>query len=76
MGSIQLSEKLNLNWTNWIKLILEVRCLLTLENVSKTYRGGKKAVNNVNLKIAKGEFICFIGRAAVEKRQQWKWLTD
>jgi hypothetical protein len=31
-------------------------CLLTLENVSKMYKGGKKAVNSINLNIAKGEF--------------------
>ncbi|WP_423742903.1 hypothetical protein, partial [Bacillus velezensis] len=35
--------------------------MLTLENVSKMYKGGKKAVNSINLNIAKGEFICFIG---------------
>lgn len=75
MGSIQLSEKLNLNWTNWINLILEVRCLLTLENVSKTYKGGKKAVNNVNLKIAKGEFICFIGPSGCGKTTTMKMIN-
>lgn len=35
--------------------------MLKLENVSKVYKGGKKAVKNINLDIAKGEFIVFIG---------------
>jgi glycine betaine/L-proline transport ATP binding subunit len=49
--------------------------LLTLENVSKTYRGGKKAVNNVNLKIAKGEFICFIGPSGCGKTTTMKMIN-
>ncbi|MES9768004.1 hypothetical protein, partial [Bacillus altitudinis] len=28
--------------------------MLKLENVSKTYKGGKKAVKNIDLEIAKG----------------------
>lgn len=52
-----------------------MRCLLTLENVSKTYRGGKKAVNNVNLKIAKGEFICFIGPSGCGKTTTMKMIN-
>lgn len=49
--------------------------MLTLENVSKTYRGGKKAVNNVNLKIAKGEFICFIGPSGCGKTTTMKMIN-
>ncbi|UVN48500.1 choline ABC transporter ATP-binding protein OpuBA [Bacillus subtilis] len=49
--------------------------MLTLENVSKTYKGGKKAVNNVNLKIAKGEFICFIGPSGCEKTTTMKMIN-
>ncbi|MCY9112752.1 osmoprotectant, partial [Bacillus atrophaeus] len=41
--------------------------MLTLENVSKNYKGGKKAVNSINLKIEKGEFICFIGPSGCGK---------
>lgn len=52
-----------------------MRCLLTLENVSKTYKGGKKAVNNVNLKIAKGEFICFIGPSGCGKTTTMKMIN-
>ncbi|WP_348709440.1 choline ABC transporter ATP-binding protein OpuBA [Bacillus subtilis] len=50
--------------------------MLTLENVSKTYRGGKKAVNNVNLKIAKGEFICFIGPSGCGKTTTMKMINQ
>ena len=49
--------------------------MLTLENVSKTYKGGKKAVNNVNLKIAKGEFICFIGPSVCGKTTTMKMIN-
>ena len=49
--------------------------MLTLENVSKTYKGGKKAVNNVNLKIAKGEFICFIGPSGCGKTTTMKMIN-
>ncbi|MDU0155372.1 choline ABC transporter ATP-binding protein OpuBA [Bacillus cabrialesii] len=49
--------------------------MLTLENVSKAYKGGKKAVNNVNLKIAKGEFICFIGPSGCGKTTTMKMIN-
>ncbi|MEC2197531.1 choline ABC transporter ATP-binding protein OpuBA [Bacillus subtilis] len=49
--------------------------MLTLENVSKTYKGGKKAVNNVKLKIAKGEFICFIGPSGCGKTTTMKMIN-
>ncbi|MCY7758910.1 choline ABC transporter ATP-binding protein OpuBA [Bacillus inaquosorum] len=49
--------------------------MLTLENVSKTYKGDKKAVNNVNLKIAKGEFICFIGPSGCGKTTTMKMIN-
>lgn len=31
------------------------------KNVSKIYPGGKVAVENINLRIERGEFVCFIG---------------
>ena len=46
--------------------------MLTLENVSKMYKGGKKAVNSINLNIAKGEFICFIGPSGCGKTTTMK----
>lgn len=41
--------------------------MLKLEQVSKVYKGGKKAVNSIDLDIAKGEFICFIGPSGCGK---------
>ncbi|KAF1678415.1 choline ABC transporter ATP-binding protein OpuBA [Bacillus sp. SKDU12] len=49
--------------------------MLTLENVSKTYKGGKKSVNNVNLEIQKGEFICFIGPSGCGKTTTMKMIN-
>jgi len=49
--------------------------LLKLENVSKTYKGGKKAVKNIDLEIAKGEFICFIGPSGCGKTTTMKMIN-
>ncbi|MBJ0796656.1 hypothetical protein JFE40_07305 [Enterococcus faecium] len=35
--------------------------MIEFQNVSKIYKGGKVAVEDVNLSFEKGEFICFIG---------------
>ncbi len=49
--------------------------LLKLENVSKVYKGGKKAVKNINLDIAKGEFIVFIGPSGCGKTTTMKMIN-
>lgn len=49
--------------------------MLKLENVSKIYKGGKKAVNSINLDIAKGEFICFIGPSGCGKTTTMKMIN-
>ncbi|SCA84827.1 Glycine betaine/carnitine/choline transport ATP-binding protein OpuCA [Bacillus glycinifermentans] len=49
--------------------------LLKLENVSKVYKGGKKAVNGIHLDIAKGEFICFIGPSGCGKTTTMKMIN-
>ncbi|ASB90363.1 betaine/proline/choline family ABC transporter ATP-binding protein [Bacillus sonorensis] len=49
--------------------------MLKLENVSKVYKGGKKAVNSINLDIAKGEFICFIGPSGCGKTTTMKMIN-
>ncbi|MFB9220327.1 betaine/proline/choline family ABC transporter ATP-binding protein [Kurthia sibirica] len=41
--------------------------MLKLEHLSKVYRGGKKAVDDLNLDIKKGEFIVFIGTSGSGK---------
>lgn len=35
--------------------------MLEMNNVSKVYKGGKKAVSDLNISIKQGEFIAFIG---------------
>jgi len=46
-----------------------------MENVSKTYKGGKNAVKNINLEIKKGEFICFIGPSGCGKTTTMKMIN-
>lgn len=41
--------------------------MLKLENLSKVYRGGKKAVDDMNIEIQKGEFVAFIGTSGSGK---------
>ncbi len=41
--------------------------MLKIERLTKKYRGGKKAVNDLNLEIKEGEFIAFIGTSGSGK---------
>lgn len=54
---------------------MEVLLLLKIENVSKIYKGGKKAVKNISLEIQKGEFICFIGPSGCGKTTTMKMIN-
>ncbi|MFK3937825.1 ABC transporter ATP-binding protein [Alkalihalobacillus sp. NPDC078783] len=49
--------------------------MLRMENVTKTYKGGKKAVNNVSMDIKKGEFICIIGPSGCGKTTTMKMIN-
>lgn len=49
--------------------------MLKFEHVSKTYKGGKKAVNDLNIEIEKGEFICFIGPSGCGKTTTMKMIN-
>ncbi|MBT2648940.1 betaine/proline/choline family ABC transporter ATP-binding protein [Bacillus sp. ISL-34] len=49
--------------------------MLKIENVSKIYKGGKKAVKNITLDIKKGEFICFIGPSGCGKTTTMKMIN-
>ncbi|MEK4564722.1 ABC transporter ATP-binding protein [Alkalihalobacillus sp. FSL R5-0424] len=49
--------------------------MLRMENVTKTYKGGKKAVNHVSLDIKKGEFICIIGPSGCGKTTTMKMIN-
>ncbi|WP_445489164.1 betaine/proline/choline family ABC transporter ATP-binding protein [Niallia sp. 03133] len=49
--------------------------MLKFDHVSKVYSGNKKAVNNLNLEIKKGEFICFIGPSGCGKTTSMKMIN-
>jgi osmoprotectant transport system ATP-binding protein len=49
--------------------------LLKFDHVSKEYKGGKKAVNNLSLEFEKGEFICFIGPSGCGKTTTMKMIN-
>jgi osmoprotectant transport system ATP-binding protein len=44
-----------------------VKRLIEFQDVTKIYKGGKVAVEDVNLSFEKGEFICFIGTSGSGK---------
>ena len=43
--------------------------MLRIENFSKTYKGNKKAVDNLNLRLDKGDIFGFIGHNGAGKLQ-------
>jgi len=49
--------------------------LLRLDHVSKVYKGGKRAVDNLTLEIEEGEFICFIGPSGCGKTTTMKMIN-
>ncbi|MCM2674201.1 ABC transporter ATP-binding protein [Alkalicoccobacillus plakortidis] len=49
--------------------------MLRIENVTKTYKGGKKAVDNFSIDIKKGEFICIIGPSGCGKTTTMKMIN-
>ncbi|WP_026581271.1 betaine/proline/choline family ABC transporter ATP-binding protein [Bacillus sp. J33] len=49
--------------------------MLKFDHVSKVYKGGKKAVNNLSLEFDKGEFICFIGPSGCGKTTTMKMIN-
>lgn len=54
---------------------MELFYLLKFDHVSKIYKGGKRAVDDLNLEIAKGEFICFIGPSGCGKTTTMKMIN-
>lgn len=54
---------------------LEVPYMLKFDHVSKVYKGGKKAVNDLTLEFKKGEFICFIGPSGCGKTTTMKMIN-
>lgn len=49
--------------------------LIEFKNVSKVYKGGKKAVDNVNLTFNDGEFIVFIGTSGSGKTTSMRMIN-
>ncbi len=49
--------------------------MIEFKNVTKTFKGGKKAVDNVNLSFDKGEFICFIGTSGSGKTTTMRMIN-
>lgn len=49
--------------------------MLEINNVSKVYRGGKKAVNKLNMTIEKSEFIAFIGTSGSGKTTAMRMIN-
>lgn len=49
--------------------------MIEFQNVSKIYKGGKVAIENVNISFEKGEFICFIGTSGSGKTTTMRMLN-
>ncbi|MGX6980164.1 betaine/proline/choline family ABC transporter ATP-binding protein [Vagococcus elongatus] len=49
--------------------------MIEFKNVSKIFRGGKVAVDNISLTIEKGEFICFIGTSGSGKTTTMRMIN-
>ncbi|TCP30569.1 osmoprotectant transport system ATP-binding protein [Scopulibacillus darangshiensis] len=49
--------------------------MLKFDHVSKVYKGGKKAVDDMNLEVEKGEFVCFIGPSGCGKTTTMKMIN-
>lgn len=48
---------------------------LTMSHLNKTYSGGKVAVDDFNLEIQKGEFVCFIGTSGSGKTTTMRMIN-
>lgn len=48
---------------------------LSMEHLNKTYAGGKIAVDDFNLEIEKGEFVCFIGTSGSGKTTTMRMIN-
>lgn len=49
--------------------------MIEFKNVSKVYKGGKKAAENINLSFDKGEFIVFIGTSGSGKTTSMRMIN-
>lgn len=69
------SLKLLYNIIISLKNYTEVFFLLTFEHVSKIYKGQKRAVDDLNFQIEKGEFIVLIGPSGCGKTTTMKMIN-
>jgi len=49
--------------------------LITFEHVSKIFKGGKVAVEDLDLTVEKGEFVCFIGTSGSGKTTSMRMIN-
>lgn len=49
--------------------------MLEMNNVSKVYKGGKKAISDLNISIKQGEFIAFIGTSGSGKTTAMRMIN-
>ena len=49
--------------------------LIEFKHVTKVFKGGKVAVDDVNISFNKGEFICFIGTSGSGKTTTMRMLN-
>jgi osmoprotectant transport system ATP-binding protein len=53
----------------------EVEMMIEFQHVSKIYKGGKVAVDDIHLSFEKGEFICFIGTSGSGKTTSMRMIN-
>jgi ABC-2 type transport system ATP-binding protein len=56
-------------------MLIEVIEMLTISNLSKTYKGGKKAVDGLNIQIDAGDIYGFIGHNGAGKTTTMKCVV-
>ncbi len=49
--------------------------MITFDHVSKIFKGGKVAVDDMNLTVEKGEFVCFIGTSGSGKTTSMRMIN-
>src|SRR5215218_4441152 len=49
--------------------------MITMDNVTKVYKGGTRALENINLDIQKGEFVFLVGPSGCGKTTLMRLLT-
>lgn len=53
----------------------ETKPIIEFQHVSKSYENGKQALNNINLKIYPGDFVCLIGTSGAGKTTTMRMIN-